>query len=735
MLKRSYIIIIIAACFATIPCFAHFTNDIVSHYMQSYLNDVYKETVALWKPQYESHISIFNQNRNKEIEDQLAQELSRLNTIPNSLRDMQTELNKNIDVYNTLVIQLRGEREKQVQNQDQLNKTIQTINQNNEVKKQIALAVRQINQEAEIINQKGLELAGLEEAENQSKIFYQNKRYLANDAIIQFKDDLRVWRADADENWNTKLTEYNNQVQTFQKWVKEQTDNIEEQKENIRSQQEQLKLLVEEINEAVAQYNQDIQIECETQECEDDLLHRKDQITEQKAERADKEIAIKDLRAKVDTQTISYNTEHTRRFNILEELRKEMEQLSESISVQQREKEQQLQEIIRFHAMGAQRKWEQAQEKLNEFKESLNRDYGGDFQQFVSHFSEWVDTNKLAFTHPEASSDDQQDTENVDTPDLSFCEEENISDPPVKAKTICDLISRSYNLLSEIQYVDSSTLAERRQKFAQKEQEIAALTRRIDALKVENDTQESQLDNAFKQYGDQVSEREQQYENLRQQLRGEWDMQVQQIDRAYELKAALLEKEYQLLNYFLFVPGSQKTEVVIHQKWDDFQGALTEFKDNIPEGIPGFSPAFMQANEIVATVLKKADEDTFSYSLIPLSVPVTSTQRNNNGKVEDEEKRQIIFSWMKTSFISHFLNVMMNRVSRVFTDYNEIDGSTDEDSKQVFIETMFLNSIYRSISFDKAIRKDKILYRAKFNSNILWILSDGKLAFPKGFYQ
>ena len=53
---------------------------------------------------------------------------------------------------------------------------------------------------------------------------------------------------------------------------------------------------------------------------------------------------------------------------------------------------------------------------------------------------------------------------------------------------------------------------------------------------------------------------------------------------------------------------------------------------------------------------------------------------------------------MKTSFISYFLNVMMNRVSRVFTHYNEINGSTGEDSKQIFIETMFLNSIYRSIS-------------------------------------
>ena len=735
MLKRSYIIIIVATCFAIIPCFAHFTNGIVSYYMQSYLNDVYKETAALWVPQYENHVSVFNQNKQKEIEAQLAQELSRLSTIPNSLKDMQTELNEKIGVYNTLVIQLRSEREEQIQNRDQLNKTIQTISQNNEVKKQITLAVRQINQEVEIINRKGLELTSLEEAENKSKTFYQNKKYLTDNAIIKFKNNLRVWRADVDNNWNTKLIDYNNQVQIFQQWVTEQAEDIEAKKALILSRQEQLKLLVEEINKVVTKYNQDILVECETQKCEDDLLLQKEQITKQKAQKANQELTIQNLIAQVDAQVISYNIEHIRRFNILEDLRKEIEQLSESITAQQKEKEQQLQEIIRFHAIGAQRKWEQAQEKLSELKESLDRDYGGDFKQFVSHFSEWADTNKLAFSSLEVSSDNQQDIENVGIPEVVFCKNSSDSKSQVKAKTICDLISRSYNLLSEIQYVGSSALAEWRQKFAQKEQEIAELTRRIDVLKVENDKQESQLNKAFGQYGDQVSEREQQYENLRQQLREERDMQVQQIDRAYKLKAALLEKEYELLNYFLFEPGSQKTDALTNQKWDDFQVALTEFKDNIPEGIPGFSPAFMQANEIVTTVLKKADEDTSSYSLIPLSVSVTSTQKGNNRKVEDAEKRQVVFSWMKTSFISYFLNVMMNRVSRVFTHYNEINGSTGEDSKQIFVETMFLNSIYRSISVEKAIRKDKILYRAKFDNNILWILSDGKLALPKGFYQ
>ena len=115
--------------------------------------------------------------------------------------------------------------------------------------------------------------------------------------------------------------------------------------------------------------------------------------------------------------------------------------------------------------------------------------------------------------------------------------------------------------------------------------------------------------------------------------------------RAYKLKAALLEKEYELLNYFLFEPGSQKTDALTNQKWDDFQVALTEFKDNIPEGIPGFSPAFMQANEIVTTVLKKADEDTSSYSLVFLYLfSVTSTQKGNNRKVEDAEKRQAMCS-------------------------------------------------------------------------------------------
>ena len=725
-------IIIIIAVFINIPCFAHFTNDIVSYSIQSYMNEVFKDQVASWESQYKSHISIFNQNKHKEIERQLTQELLKLNTIPNSIKEAQEDLNEKIGVYNSLIIQLKNLEEELKNIQNQLNKITETIKQNNEITEQIASIVKKINQEAAIVNQKNLELTSLNEVEKRLRISYENKEYLSDDSITQFKNNLKTWKEIADTNWNKKLADYESKDQIFQQWVKEQTNNIEEQKTKIRSQQEQLQLFAEETNKLIITYNQDIQIGCKTQECEDALLLRKDQIAKQKAEKERKSVIFTNLITQINTQIVNYNTEYTQRFSALEELKKELEQLSQNISDQQKEKEQQLQEIIHLKAIAAERKWKQAQEEFNQFKESLDMNYGGNFNQLLSQFSEWTDTNKLTFITSKASADNQEDTEPVNTLNLTLCKNNRFSESQIKIKTICDLISHVYGLSNTLQYVEPSSLQEWIQKFNQKNQEVKQLTEKVNTLKEENNRKHSQLNEMFKQYDNQFSERQQQYEDLHRQLRTKWNIQVQQISRAYELKAALLEKEYMLLDYFLFTPDSQKTHILTSQKWNNFQLDLTNFRNNVPENISGFPPGFMQNYEIIATVLEKHSEDTFSYSVIPLSAAVRSSQKINSIKIEDVEKRQVILSWMNTPFISHYFNVMINRISDIFTHYN---NSSAEDNKQLFIEALFLNSIYRAIPIEKAVQKDKMLYRIIFDNKLLWLLPEGKLALPKGIYQ
>ena len=730
MIKKYCIVIIVATL--VIPCFAHFTNDIVSYAMQTYLNDTYGGIVKSWESRYEGHISSFNQNRQKEIEGQLAQELSRLNTIPSSLTTMQDNLNNQIGLYNNLVAQLKSLREERKQIQDQLNQVIQAINQNNEVKRQINSVLGDINQEAGTVNQNGSQLVNLEEKERKSRLFYQNKVYLSDDSIVQLKDDLNKWEEDVDADWNERLEKYNNHMEVFQQWVKEQTDDIKKQREHIRLQEEQLKLFIEEINEEVTQYNQDIQIGCEKQECEDALLIRRDQITKQKEEKANKETAIKNLRTQVEAQTINYNIEHARRFSALEGLRKEMEELSQSISSQQEEREQAIEKVISLKAMEAQRKWNQAQERLNQFKEPLNRDYGGDFNQFMPQFSEWIKTNQDTFFNPETIFDNQEGTEEENTLIPVFCTDNNFSESQIRAKTICNLISRAYSLSSEIHHVEPSALQEWRQKFDQKNQEITQLAGQVSTLKAENDSKEIQFNEAFKQYNDQFPERKQQYESLHKQLRAEWDTQVQQIGKAYELKATLLEKEHMILGYFLFMSDSQKTDTLINQKWDDFRQALTEFKDNIPEDIPGFSSAFIQDYEIITTILRQANEDASFDLSAPLSVPVDSS-----AETRDEEEKQFIFSWMKTSFISDYLRDLINRASNIFSYYNEVNDNVDGtiDNKRMFVETMFLKGINDLISVKKVNRQGKVFYRIVFDNKSLRLLPEGRLALPKGVYQ
>ena len=97
--------------------------------------------------------------------------------------------------------------------------------------------------------------------------------------------------------------------------------------------------------------------------------------------------------------------------------------------------------------------------------------------------------------------------------------------------------------------------------------------------------------------------------------------------------------------------------------------------------------------------------------------------------MEEEEKKQVVFSWMKTKMVSNFLETMVDRISELFSAHDE------PESKKDFIEQMFLESVYQLIPVQQVVENNLIRYQITYDDRVFWILPEGELSVPKGVYQ
>ena len=711
--------------FLSSPCFAYFTNDVVLYTMSSYFYDHFKERQKMWESEQVDHLHTFQQKKEQEMRSALKKEKDRLNQLPKYLRDQRESLNTSISHYNNLLSQWkRADQEKQ-DIQEEINKVIQKIEEQEATVNQIILLGDDINVFMRMVNGQVHELTELEVEERELGSFYNQKKYLQDDSIVSFKTKWDAWKQDKDREYEAQAINYNNKVEEFKIGQQSQKQSIESQKIQLRAQQEELDKLVQSTNALISEYNEDIKEGCKVEECEKELLDQKNYIEEEKEKIETEKRNIANLISVVNEQNDIYNEEHIRWTRELEALKHNTEALSHYIHEEHKRHEQEWKDKIKIQKEKAQENWEIAQQQLNQFRATLNTDYGDNFRQFVEQLSNWSNINQEAFTNLTSQSISQKDVESMQASNNILCEN-NFDLLPAKVREICNLTKRVADLLNNISYFDVA-LNEWREKLKQKNQEITDLKTELSKLNTINNQLQSEWDTQLQQHNKTLPEREAQYDRFSREFKAQLNEQIQEIQQAYNKKNQLLIAEYYFIYYLFFVLDKEKSDALLAQKKVDFESAQKLFLSSLPTDITSFSSEFMETNELVFTILEQGHWSK-DISSTPLSFTSSAVQ-NVIEPLEEEQKKQVILSWMRTKLISHFLITLMERVSEIFDGYEGIYSKND------FIEQMFLNSIYQLIPIRQVAQESLVRYQITYDDRVFWILPEGQLSIPKGFYQ
>lgn len=750
--------------FLSSPCFAHFTHDIMSYTMSSYLYDRLEEREKRWASQQAEHLHAFQEQKGQEIRLALKKAQDRLNQLPKFLQDQRESLNASIGRYHDLLSQWEiAEQEKQGI-QEEINKIIQKIQEQETLTEKVVRLGEEVNAFVRMVNKNINQLTYLEAQERDLRNFYNNKKYLQDVSIVDFKIDWDKWKQSQDREYEAQATSYNNKVEESKIWQQDQRRSIEDQETQARMKQKELDTLVQTINTLISEYNGEIKKGCKTKECEQGLLSKKKHIVEEEQRiEAEKQI-ITHLISAINEQRRSYNEEIQRRTRELDALKQNTEAISLRVSEEYTRWEQEWVNKIQIQKEKAKENWRKSQQQLNQFRAILKANYGDNFSQFVERLSHWSNINQTAFTNLGTQSLSQQDGERMQASNNTLCE----SHPdwlPAQVKAICELTQRIAHLLSHISYFDV-VLNERREQLKQKEKEVADLKKRLSRLNAVNNQRRSEWDTQLQQHNEKLPEREAQYDRFSEQLWTQLNEQIQQIWEAYNKKRQLLIAEYDLISYLLFMPSNRPSDDEgVNKKQADFESARQAFLSSIPQDVTSFSPEFMETHELLlyrSSMNPRFHGDMFANSELRSfseknlqkrqslnNISITSLEPDHGGKgisiitlsstaseaqmiiksIEGEQKKQVILSWMQTKIISDFLKVMMDNVSYLFFTYKE------PNREKEFVEQMFLKSVYRSLPIQQVVQEDLLRYQVIYDDRMFWILPEGELSIPSGFYQ
>ena len=715
-------------CLLIQPCFAetiivpvnNTTKDILSYAMTSYLHGMLKEKVKALEGQYNSHVSEFNQQRNGEIEKQLEQKRTDLNATPSFLTDKQIRLNEDVDLYNSLISQAEQKQKEHEEMQNNLNASIQQFNERNEKKSQITPLVVQINAELDIMNQHVGELNNLELEAHRLWEFYNTKAYESETSIVQPIEALKKWKEEKDRALAEKKTNYDTQLAKFNEWKRVQTEIIDRKKSELHTKRSDLEQFVNEINKLVEEYNTEREVICTTNQCKEALLAKLAVIEEKKAKKVILENKASALALQINELIVAYNQKHDENFTSVETLRVDVENFSAAMLEEQNEKEQAVRKKIEEKRKQAEKAWEQAQATLNQRKEDLNTTYGTLFSQFVESISHWASTNQTLFNSVQGDSISEDLLQQMQATNSSLCEYQK-SPLAVKAKEICGLINQAYSLLSDIYSYYSDALPETlRVKYDEKTKELNELKQRMETLKKDNDALRSELDTEIKTFNDDLTERQRQYETFSTQLTEGLKGQLQQIQRTYYLKTEVLTKEYILIDQLLFKPNT-KDRTALNEKKEDFQLAVDNFTANIPE-FTSFPEGFDQTTEMLSTVIKEEGWDVSFFPKVVFSEAV-DIQGQPGKPINDDRKKQVISSWLDTSFVSTLLKAKQDQIAYVFENYRDTT-----DDIEIFLRDLFLEGIYDSLSIQESVENGQTYYQVAISERLLLILSSGSLS-------
>ena len=720
---KTYCVLVFS--FLSLPCFAHFTYDIVSHTMSSYLSDLIDMKLKTLESQYENHFHTFNEKEKRKIEKKLRGIRARLNQIPKILIEKKNEYNKRIDLYNNLMAQLKSQKQERQELQNKLNEAIQEIRKQDKLRSQVVSFVQQLNMASQSINEKIDQLSVLQDQLTTALKFYENAEYLLKDSIVQLKEDLIQWNISEENNLNAKKMDYEKKLESFKEWEQTQKQLIEEQRIQVDVKKQALNQFVDEVNPLINEYNEAVQKGCKKQRCVDELLSKKSQIEEKKKEQTEQAETVSHLMLDMNQKEESYNKQHEEYINKLNVLKEELESLSRLISLTQEQKKKEWEEQIQIESMSAKRKRDEIQKQFNQLQLSLNEEYGGHFENFVKKFSYWLNINRPVFQSFNEGTVSQEGTDQMHINNDSLCGYSTFQ-PSTETGFVCDLVTQIHTLLENIVSNDVSP-EDWEKQLDQKEQKIESLTRELDIMDRENKQLKFQLDAQIQEHNKKIDERTNRYKQLSEQIQTKLNKQLEKMRRSYELKGQLLVKEYELIYYLLFVPDDEKESKTLDGKWTDFQSMQEAFMSSLPENVGDFPIDFMETAGIIFSVMQKAEENTS-----PL-VKLSSTANIGTlpiKQIEGKNKKQVVSSWMNTAFISGFLQTTANQISGLL-----VESSTGMNNSQIFIERLFLESVYQLVPVRQAVKNNLLRYQIIFDNRIFWILSEGKLEIPKGFYQ
>lgn len=715
-------------CLLIQPCLAetiivpvnNTTKGILSYAMTSYLHEMLEGKIKALEVQYNSHVSEFNQRRNGEIDQQLEQRRVELNKIPSSLADTQTRLNEGIDLYNSLIPQAEQKQKEHEQMRNQLNTSVQRFNERNEKKSQVTPLVDKVNAELGIVNQHVGELNNLEQEVHRLWEFYNTKAYESETSIVQSIEALKKWKEEKDRALAEKKTNYDTRLVDFNEWKRVQTETIDGKKGELDVKRSNLKQLVDEINKSVEEYNAEREITCTTNQCQEVLLAKLAVIEEKKAKKVVMEGEVDALTTQINELISSYNKKHDEDFASVEALRVDVENFSATMLEEQSEKEQAVREKIGKRRKQAEEAWTQAQTTLNQRKEDLNTSYGTLFSQFVESISHWTSTNRTLFESVQDDSISENLLQQMQAANSSLCEYQK-SPLAVKAKEICGLITQAYSLLSDIYSYYSDTLPEElRAEYDEKTEELNALKQRMETLKKDNDALRSELEVELKAFNDTLPERQRQYEAFSTQLTEELKDQLQKIQRVYHLKTEALTKEYVLVDRLLFKPNTED-QTVLDQKKEDFQSAVDSFTNNIPE-FATFPEGFAQTTEMLSTVIEGTGWEGTFFSRVGFPEAV-GIQGQPGEPINEDRKKQVVSSWLDTSFVSTLLEAKQDQIAYMFESYRDTTEDID-----IFLRNLFLTGIYASLSLQESMENGQTYYQVAMAERLLLILPSGSLS-------
>ena len=585
--------------------------------MSSYLHSVFEQEKEQLDLKYREHFLAFQKTEQEKILSARRKEEAKTLADLESLEKKEDDLKKKQEFYDKLLSQHEEKRQVVDTTQSLLNQVIQQINGQ---RGQINHVAQNINQSIELVNMKQHQLSDKEERERALSHFYNNEEYRQESTVVLLEEDFRTWIIAQNAELSFKVTDYNNKTIEFNNWSEEQKKIIDQQIAQVNTLKEELDHFTEATNQLITIYNRLTQKECKTSTCLNRLLAKQNEIRQRRVEKEQRELAIEDLSKDIIQKEIDYDIEHKTHQENLNTLDQEIKTFYQGILTEKNHKEHEIKERIQEQSVQALTRWDRSRKELELFQAELNADYGGNFKQFVDHFSTWVIISQSLFDEvlsmrqleidklEDSSLQKKGLTEGFDPRFFSqqidqalafkgqICPNDKLAysedreafltdisfqvnphtdtkvssqrDTQVSSQTnsqaICRLIAQVHTLFNNI-LSTYFNFKEKGEILSQQKEEINKLVNQIREQAKENERLTAQLNRHTEQYNQQTSRWQVQYNRAFNSFNPEWDLKLKKLKTAYELKGKLLLAEYNLLNYLLFTVDEDKQQDFLNQ--------------------------------------------------------------------------------------------------------------------------------------------------------------------------